>query len=246
MRNLMVCILCLVGMQGFTQIRVGVQGGFNTTNFWQTDVHEGLPTGLSSWPISTFHAGVVAELDLGNNFVLQPALLYYGTGSHLGNAAGFVDPPGFHIGYSNTHLIIYSLRLPVNFLYKFRVNDEVKILLGMGPYIAKGVSGREKGFYTADSTNGSSFGNVITNPIDNPVKFSNGPSSSTQGVANVAPYDVGGDILAGVQYRKWEWTINFSRGFTNVYHNSFANGGNVIWSFSVAYLLFGHEHRSIL
>lgn len=246
MKKILICILCFASVQGFAQIRLGVQGGSSVANFWQTDGFTGLPTNLSTSPIGGFHAGILAELDLNSFMVLQPALQYCETGSHIQNIAGFVDPPGFDIDYSNSTLRVYSLRLPVNLLVKARVNSNVKVLFGLGPYLSKSLSGTEKGYYTGDSLLSNGGYLAETKTIDNKVKISSALSNATAGISNVSSLDVGGDILAGVDYKKFELTINYSRGLTRFYRTTYANCGNTIWNFSLAYMIFGHNRKPAL
>jgi Outer membrane protein beta-barrel domain len=243
MKKILICILCFASIQGFAQIRLGVQGGSSVANFWQTDGFTGLPSNLSTSPIGAYHAGVIAEIDLTSHLVLQPALLYCETGSHLQNIAGFVDPPGFDIDYSNSTLRVYSLRLPVNLVVKAKVNSKTKVLFGLGPYLAKSLSGTEKGYYSGDSLLSNGGYLAETKTINNKVKISSELSNSTSGIANVSSLDVGGDILAGVEYKKFQVTINYSRGLTRFYRTTYANCGNMAWNFSLAYMIFGHNRK---
>ena len=241
MRKLLICILCLAATQSFAQLRLGVQGSFSSLNFWQGQGYKGLPSGVNTWAINGFQAGIVAEYDLGHtNLILQPAVLYAENGSHLGNRQGFPSTPGITIGSSNTEIRLFSVRVPVNLLYKWDINNKVRILAGMGPYIAKHLSGTEKGYYSAYYLSGGEY--VTVQPrIDNKVDFTSGKSSSTEGITKIAPYDIGMDAQIGGQYKKFQLSINYSRGFTRLYQTNYVRAGNSFWNFTLAYMIFGHD-----
>jgi hypothetical protein len=243
MKKLIICALCFVSYHGFAQFRLGVQGSFSSLNFWQTDGYSGLPTQLQTNAINGFQAGLVAEYDLGyTGLVLQPALMYAENGSHLVNVQGFVDPPNEVIGVSNTTLKIYSIRLPINLLYRIEANKNLRFFVGFGPYIAKNVAGTEKGYYQGyDNPAGADL--PFTKPIDNKAKISSDPSSATQGVTNIASFDFGVDGLIGASYKKWELSASWNRGFSRLYHTTYANTGNVFWNFTLAYMIFGHNRK---
>jgi len=241
MKKLLICILCFAVTQSYAQVRVGLEGSFSSLNFWQSQGYSGLPSGVNTWAINGFQGGVVVEYDLGHTgLILQPALLYAENGSHLGNRQGFPGTGGATIGFSNTEIRLYSVRVPVNLLYKWDFN-KVRILAGLGPYIAKHVSGTEKGYYEAYYLDGSGDYVTIKPRIDNKVDFSSGTSNSTQGVTKIAPYDIGMDGEVGVQYKKFQFWVNYSRGFTRLYHTSYVNAGNSFWNFTLAYMIFGHD-----
>lgn len=243
MKKLLICILCFASVQGFAQIRVGVQGSFSSVNVWQTDGYSGVPANEYTWQLNSFQAGIVAEYDLGySGLVFQPALMYAGNGSHLGQTQPFVPIGNYTVGYSDTKLQYYSLRLPLNLLYTYRLSPKVKVFGGVGPYIAYTLSGTEKGSSTGYTTTNGSF-EYATMPIDNKVKISTNVSSATTGQSNVAPIDIGMDVLLGFQYRKMQISASWNRGFSTMYHTGYVNLGNQFWNFTVGYMLFGHERK---
>jgi Outer membrane protein beta-barrel domain len=244
MKKILICILCFVAARGFGQFRLGIEGGATVANFWQTDGFGGLGTGLSSWPVGGYHAGLVGELDLGSSgLVFQPAVLYYTNGSHLYNSVGFIDNTNVTITATNTNLKIASLRVPLNFAYKFAINNRVKVLGGLGPYFAKTLSSTEKGTYTGNIANADGTFTFVSGSIDNKAQLSSGYSYASTGVTKVNPYDIGGDVFIGAEYKKFQLTINYSRGFTRMYRTTYANTGNFAWNFTLAYLIFGHDRK---
>ncbi|GGB12877.1 hypothetical protein GCM10011511_40650 [Puia dinghuensis] len=210
---------------------------------WQTDGYTGLDAGEFTWAINGFQAGVFGEYDLGySGFEIQPALMYVESGSHLGQSKGFPGEGNFVIGYSDTHLRIYSLRLPVNLLYSYRVNSKWKVFGGLGPYIQKNLNGTEKGWYIGydNSTNNYTPGG---GPIKNNIKLSSDGSYATIGQSNVASIDAGMNILLGLQYKKLQFSVGWMRGFVTQYKTSYVNLGNQSWNFTLGYVLFGHERK---
>jgi hypothetical protein len=243
MKKLIICVLCFATAHSYAQLRVGLQGSASSLNFWQSDGLGGVPTGLQTWAMNGYQAGVVVEYDLGySGLTIQPAVLYAENGSHTGNTIGFIDDANSTIGYSNTSLKVYSVRVPINLIYKFDLNSKVKIFGGLGPYIAKNVSGTEKGYYTGDSIVNGNF-IPYKRTINNKAKINNNTSQGTEGITNFTPFDFGGDILLGAEYKRFEFSINYSRGFSRVYHTTYANAGNTFWNLSVAYMIFGHYRK---
>jgi hypothetical protein len=246
MKKIMICILCMAVTRCFGQIRIGVTGGATTANLWQTDGYTGLGTGLSSWPITGFNGGIIAEIDLNSSgLMIQPSLTYFSSGSHLANSKGFIDGNNFSIDFTNTMLYVYSLKLPVNLVYKFSITNKWKVFAGIGPYISKTLSGSEKGYYKGDTLLNGQYV-LLGGRIDNKAKIGKGKSYAPGGVTNIAPYDIGGNMLLGVEYKKFQFAINYSRGFSNVYTSTYAKAGNFAWNFSLSYMLFGHNKKPAL
>jgi hypothetical protein len=241
MKKLIICILCFASTHVFGQFRFGIQGSFSSLNCWQSDGIGGVPTGAQTRQINGFQAGVVAEYDIAyTGLVIQPALMYAENGTNFGNTTGFVDPANYTIGYSSTYLRISSIRLPVNLLYKFQVNSNFRVFAGFGPYLAKNISGTEKGYYQVVY---SSNNEKESFPINNTASFSTKVSSGTQGTYNIAPFDFGGDLLLGVSYKKFDFSVSYTRGFTQLYHTTYTDLGNQFWNFTLAYTLFGHYRK---
>jgi hypothetical protein len=223
-------------------------GGATTANLWQTDGYSGLGTGLSSWPITGYHGGVEAEIDLNSlGLMIETSLSYYQYGSHLANSLGFLPGPNNStIDYSETNLKINTLRLPINLMYKYSITDKWKVFAGFGPYIAKTLSGTEKGYYKGFIQNPDGSYNVIYGGIDNKAQISSGFSYAPGGTTKLASFDIGANVLFGVQYKKFKFAFNYNRGFTQVYRNKYANTGNFAWSYTVSYMIFGHDKKAPL
>jgi hypothetical protein len=241
MKKLIVCILCLASTHLFAQFRLGVQGSFSTINCWQTDQIGGLPTGAQTRQLNAYQAGLFAEYDLGySGLMLQPALMYAENGTNFGNTIGFIDNANYSIGYSSTYLRVYSLRLPINLVYKFAISDKWKVFAGIGPYIAKNLGGTEKGYYQVVYSANDQPGAF---PINNTLKFSSNPSYAPGGASNITAFDFGADFLLGFSYKRLDISASFNRGFTQIYHTTYTDLGNQFWNFTVGYTLFGHARK---
>ncbi len=195
-----------------------------------------------TWELNGFQAGVVGEYDLGySGLVLQPALMYAMNGSHVGQSTGFLNNPSFSYDFTDTRIKVYSLRLPINLLYTYRIDSKFKVFAGIGPYFAKNLSGTEKGTAYGDSTN--NFNTTYTFPINNKIKFNNKESAAFLGVSNVSSIDVGMDVMLGFQYKKVEVSASWNRGFSRQYYTDQVNMGNEFWNLTVGYIIFGHERK---
>ena len=241
MKKLIVCILCLASTHLFAQFRLGVEGSFSSLNMWQSDQISGLPTGAQVRQMNGFQAGLFAEYELGySGIVLQPALLYVENGTNFGNTQGFIDNANYSIGYSSTYLRIYSIRLPINLLYRFAITNKWGVFGGFGPYIAKTLGGTEKGYYQVVYTANNQPGAF---PINNTLHNSTNPSYAPGGVSNVASFDFGADVLLGFSYKRFDFSASFNRGFTELYRTPYTDLGNQFWNFTVGYTLAGHHRK---
>lgn len=242
MKKLMVCIFCLASIPCFAQFRVGVQGSFSALGFWQTDAYTGYPSEQYIWDMNGYHAGVFGEYDLGySGLQIVPALMYGMTGAHIQQNKGFPPETGFSYEFSDTRVKMYSVSLPINLEYGFRVSPKFKVFAGIGVYISKTLSGTEKGNYTVDSNNNFLY-NYTYNKTNN-LKLNNQRSNYVLGQSNVQPLDAGFDILAGFQWKKLQISASYNRGFVQMYRTQYAYMGNQFWNFTVGYVLWGHDRK---
>jgi len=242
MKKLMVCILCLASIPCFAQFRLGVQGSFSALGFWQTDAYTGYPTQEYIWEMNGFRGGVFGEYDLGySGLMLVPSLTYGVNGAHIGQSIGFPQNSSFSYDFSDSRVKIYSLSLPINLEYGFRVSPKFKVFGGLGLYISKSLSGTEKGNYIVDSNN--NFNHNYTFRQTNNLQFNNHKSQFVTGQSNVQPLDGGFDIIAGFQYKKLQVSASYNRGFVQMYRTQYAYMGNQFWNFTLGYVLWGHDRK---
>jgi hypothetical protein len=189
-----------------------------------------------------YRAGIFGEYDLGySGLEIQPALMYSLNGAHIGQSQGFPYDPNRTYDFYDTRVKIYSVTLPINLLYSYRVSPKFKVFGGLGPYISKSLSGTEKGNYTVDSSNNLLYGYTFRKT--NTLKWNNNASDYALGQSNAASIDVGFDVMAGFQYKKLQISASYNRGFVKMYHTSYVNMGNQFWNFTVGYVLFGHDRK---
>lgn len=242
MKKLMICILCLASIPAMAQFRLGIQGSFSALNFWQTDGYSGLPSQEFTMSMNGYRAGIFGEYDLGySGLELQPALMYSLNGGHIRQSIGFPYDPNLTYDVSDTRVKIYSVSLPINLLYSYRINPKFKVFAGVGPYISKSLSGTEKGNYIVDSNNNYVYG--YTYRKTNTLKFNGKSSIYVLGQSNVSTIDIGFDILMGFQYKKLQVSASFNRGFSTMYRTQYVNMGNQFWNFTLGYVLWGHERK---
>ncbi|HNM24150.1 MAG TPA: outer membrane beta-barrel protein, partial [Saprospiraceae bacterium] len=99
--------------------------GLNLANMNYSGSLNGLDTKL----LTTFQAGLIADIDLSEHVAIQPGLLLVGKGSRQEQAS-----VSFTAKYSPMYL-----QVPVNVLYK-----DGLFYAGMGPYVAFGLFGNIK------------------------------------------------------------------------------------------------------
>lgn len=154
-------------------VKIGIRAGVNFQkiygdNYSGNKVDEDFLTG--------FNAGITADLLVTPTFYLQPGLLYTVKGTKSkGNNAEITQTRSY-------------IELPVNLLFKPELGSG-RLLLGAGPYIAYGVSGKYK------SKTGSTA-------IELDAKFKNTITAADYLNGNfyfVKPLDYGANVLAGYE-----------------------------------------------
>ncbi|MBN2480655.1 MAG: PorT family protein [Bacteroidales bacterium] len=138
------------------QIKFGPVAGLNLS----TMTIKVLGLNFDSETVVGFHAGVISEIPVNENFVLQPAVLYTTKGADytvIGEEIAL--RPSF-------------IEIPVNILYKYDVGP-VKLFLKAGPFIAYGIGGQiESNGIEVDIDYGS--GNADMKPFDFGLNFGAG------------------------------------------------------------------------
>jgi hypothetical protein len=126
------------------QIRLGVKGGMNITNFEMSST-QGISIDFANRV--TFHAGGWAEIPLGSFLSVQPELLFSAKGAKIDtsepipletNWGTFNVRSAFEFTFSP-----FYVELPVFLKTNFSAGTG-KIMVGVGPYLACGVGGKMK------------------------------------------------------------------------------------------------------
>ncbi|SEL32674.1 Outer membrane protein beta-barrel domain-containing protein [Chitinophaga rupis] len=216
---LLLTVALSCGLFSYAQVSFGVKAGFNAASM---SVKQGSPSVTADTKmVPAFHAGLIADIALSENFSLQPGLFYSAKGTKL-------DVPGPTVGQekvtATTHL--NYLELPVNFLYKHELGPG-KIFAGFGPYLAYGISGKIK----------VSSQYFVNREYD--VKFENKQQSpDSASVAYVKPFDAGANFIAGYEFKMGlVFSVNYSLGLTNTSPYDNETEKNHYLGISVGYLL---------
>jgi hypothetical protein len=203
------------------EISYGIKGGYNFANVRATkkaDITNNVRIG--SFVVSTY-----LDINFSEHFSLQTGLAVNGKGSTI--TVGNTNTSTWTEYKSNP---IY-LELPVNAVAKIPVGDifdKCNIILGGGPYVALGVSGK-------NNITGKKIG--IAYSAEENISFSNKDQSvnSTNYYGEFKKYDFGLNALAGIEYHWATFNINYAYGLVNV--NPGANltaidrMKNRVWSF---------------
>ncbi|MFY8067870.1 MAG: porin family protein [Flavobacterium sp.] len=139
MKKTIATLILLVLGTGISQAQLlefGVKGGVNFANYTGGDV-----SGVDFKTITSYHAGMVMELKVFENFAIQPELLYSTQGAEL---EGLGDQVKNELGY---------LSIPV--LAKFYLTSN-ELSLELGPQASFLVSERNE--VDANDTNSFEFG----------------------------------------------------------------------------------------
>jgi hypothetical protein len=217
MRKFLIVALCFISVGSFAQLRLGVKGGFEMAKFFDKGSDQQY---FSLSNINTIQAGLIAEKDLSDYFFFQSGLGYIQKG-------GFKQFTGQANSGTTSTLKLNYIQVPVNIVYKESINKHIKGMVSAGFYAAVGISGTEKGY--DQTTTG-------TNNIDRKVQFSN-EAVYVNGATVVKPFDFGYNLSAGIEYKKFQFTLDFSRGFKTIYPFGTTNFANQTLGISVAYLM---------
>lgn len=146
-----ILMFVFISLQG--QVKFGPKVGVNLSTMTLKS------SGISFDPSMQvgFHVGVISEISVTDNLVLQPGIFYSTKGSK------------FKVSYSQlsyeASIAPSYVDIPVNVLYYFG-SGKTKISLFAGPYLAYGISGKSE---NDGETSDISFGNTDNNdmkPLD--------------------------------------------------------------------------------
>ncbi|MES2477578.1 MAG: outer membrane beta-barrel protein [Bacteroidota bacterium] len=156
--------------------------------------------------IGTYNFSAYIDLPFSEGFSLQTGLSINGKGTKL--TVGDREGKTWTEYNSNP----YYLELPANAVAKIAIGDifdKCNVILGGGPYVAMGVSGKNK-------INGKTLG-VAYDSEDN-IMFSNDDQAvnSRNFYGEFKNFDFGLNALAGIEYHWATFNLNYSYGMVNV------------------------------
>lgn len=132
----------LSDIQAQDKVTWGIRGGLNISNIGgniKDDDHWGGDD--VSFPAKVgFNLGVIADIELGKSFYLQPGFYY--------SNKGFKQKYEYsEDGYEEKSVEKYGLNyfeIPILASYKLNINDNLRWEINAGPYIAIGIAGKSK------------------------------------------------------------------------------------------------------
>ena len=164
------------------QIGFGLLGGVNFQNINGKDINGNkLENGL----LTGFHAGVNINIPVAPDFYFQPGILFSVKGAKNDLFSPQVKASG---DYTTTTKLSY-IEMPLNLLYRPQLGEGY-ILIGLGPYIAYGIGGKEI----------SDFGSSLSYERD--VKFKSTVTNIIDLIENAyyRPFDAGANIFFGYEF----------------------------------------------
>ncbi len=214
----------------FGQVGLEVLAGYNDVNlsnrgmlpFKNYEHNSGISLLYSS--INSFQVGAGVEIPLGKKWCIEPALLYFGNGSHI---SGQTLNPGIDWDLV-VNVRLYSLRIPVNIIYKAELVKAVHFFAGAGLYFSRGLWGKEIGQLITED------GGISSQSVDNNVKFLKGTSANWTN-PSFNPYDFGYNILAGIEWKRFKLTSSISNGLIEAYTGYNYNLWNSAFSVYLTY-----------
>ena len=217
-------MFCLVTVSSFGQFKLGIQAGYQSAQSIDKGNDQQYYS-LSS--ISTFEAGIVAEQPLSKHLFFETGLTYAEKGNSKSPTIYATSGSTTGVGSTTTTKIDY-LQIPLNLAYKTDLNKNVKLIIESGFYIARGISGSEKG------TDKSNLGVITT--VDKKIQFTSNNDNSSNNTL-IKPFDIGYNFNAGIEWNKFQFMANFSRGFGNIYPVGTTSFSNQTIGITVAYLM---------
>jgi hypothetical protein len=171
----------------------GLRGGVNFQNINGKDENGDK---LENDILTGFNIGINAEIPVGVDFYFQPGLLYTIKGAKSKDVI---------LGQTiNGKVKISYVELPLNFLYK-PMMGKGHLLLGFGPYVALGLSGK-----VTYEGGGSS--------LSSDIKFKNKVmTADSDDVVYVRPLEAGANLLVGYEFgNRLSFQLNTQLGLTKI------------------------------
>lgn len=177
-----------------------IRGGVNFANISNNkdgDVDE-------ATTLTTFNAGLIADIPLAEMASFQTGLLLSGRGVKLETYANDNNQDDNYIKSKFNPLY---LEVPANFVLKLGNGNNASFFVGAGPYAAFGIAGKSK-------TETKLLGNYSS--VENDIEFKDDDDDNT---TNLKRFDYGANFLAGVEINKFTINANYGLGLGKIYAN---------------------------
>lgn len=203
--------LTILGITANAQTTFGVRAGVNFSNINGKDASD---DNLENRITTGFHVGANAEIPVAEDFYVQPGLLFSLKGAKNDKDAS--SDVTTRLGY---------IELPINFLYK-PVLGTGRLLLGVGPYLAYGVTGKIK------PEDGDDIDVKFKKAPDNPLEWD---------AIYYKPFDAGANVLFGYEFaNRLSAQLNAQLGLVNINgYDDDAKLKNTVFGLSVGYRFGG-------
>jgi hypothetical protein len=206
-------LIILLAFDSFGQTTFGIKASLNRAKMIiKTEGGEKTKNNLTTLK---YDIGVFVDYPLAETFFIRPEVLYATKG--LNEVKIFNQSMG-------TSMNLSYLELPIYFLFKAKLTGG-KLLLGTGPYVALGISGK------------SIYGG---SEVD--IKFRNNPLVY-DGKESIRPLDAGTKFMTGYEMKNGlAFAVNASMGWINIlpgYYGKEPDNSmkNIVFCFSVGYLI---------
>lgn len=219
----LICTASSVAVMAQTKPTVILKGGVNFANI--TESTDGKVDDAKY--LTSFHVGAALHLPFTTGFGFQPALLVTGKGSKI------QDGNSSDVNYFRSTTNPIYLEMPLNFVGTIPLGNNAGIFLGAGPYVAMGIGGKNK-------VEGKYLGVAFSS--ENKIDFSNDDPTTLDyeedaGIGKMKRFDVGGNVMAGIDFGKVLLGANYGFGFTKINSGSDNNADNKnknrVWSVSL-------------
>jgi hypothetical protein len=208
--TLCICTIGLYSQETYTAF--GFRGAIGASTFKGMDKYEStnrIP-GTNITTIGSYKSGIFPAWDLGltvqhgrNNFMIQGDLTtsYYNT--NLNNA---------YISETSKikRIRLYYTNIALNFGAKHILNNDLRLVMGLGPYIGfdpfSWLSSRERTY--SKKLNGNTSSIIYDDVLD-------GEDTDFK------TFDFGGSILIGIEYRNLQFALNYYHGLYNIVDDEF-------------------------
>lgn len=172
----------------------GIRAGVNLQNIYGDD---SFGKKLTNDFATGFHAGVTADLFVSEGFYLQPGLLYTVKGAKKTD------------GSTKSSQELSYIELPLNVLFKPAAGNG-RLLLGVGPYAAYGISGKSK-------LKSGSTALEFEAKFKSKISAADYATTLLNAAYFVNPWDFGGNVLVGYEFNNgFNFQLNGQLGLSKI------------------------------
>ena len=162
--------------------------------------------------LTSFQVGFNGDVKLAPFLFFQPGIVFTGKGSKT--QSGDISNPTYYRATTNP----YYIEVPVNFIFK-STDWPVKLIGGVGPYIAMGVAGKNK-------VDGKFLGTSFHSEEN--IEWSNDDPSTLEyeegaGYGIMKRFDYGLNGMLGIETKSAVFSVNYGLGLAKLQSGSNSN-----------------------